>query len=118
MLKVENMSDTLNFIDFELNGIKYAIFKIELAKAFLEMLRMVNNERNTNFSRKLLELICKADENNKLKLAKAYPEFVCAYLCWYHKEFMGVKYTDPDGDDDRLEMKFFNSVLKRLKGEE
>lgn len=40
----------------------------------------------TNFTCKLMELIAKADCENKKKIAKAFPEEVFAYLMWYHNE--------------------------------
>ena len=114
-LKVSNMAQTLNFVDFEFNNQKYAINKSDLIKAFEELKIWYESWNRTNFSQKLIELICKADDYNKIKIAKSYPEFICAYYCWYYKEFMGKKYTIDD--PEMIDYVFFDEVLKNLKGE-
>ena len=60
-LKVSNMAQTLNFVDFEFNNQKYAINKSDLIKAFLEIKIWCGKNISTHFSYKLLDLICKAD---------------------------------------------------------
>lgn len=55
---------------------------IEQKKALFEI--WVWKKNNTgSFMSKLLELFCKADIGNRLKLAIVYPEMYQAYEAWY-----------------------------------
>lgn len=61
--------------------------------------------RGDDFGTKLIELIAKSDENNRLKLFRAFPETVIAYLLWFNKEFNGTVFNDDNEFFECMRMK-------------
>lgn len=104
-LRVEEMSDTKNMVDFVINGKKYCVMKGYLWWAITEVKRW-QYSGGSNFTLQLISLIAKADDENKQKILKGFPEVVCAYLLWYYKEAFGVKYNS--------DQEFFDCMRVRL----
>ena len=40
-----------------------------------------------SFSQSLMDLFCRADSQNKIKLGVAYPEYYEAYYLWFNGEY-------------------------------
>lgn len=70
-------------VDFVINNKKYVVMKENLKHAIKEVERW-QSCGGSGFNIKLIELIAKADENNKEKILKGFPEEMCAYLLWYY----------------------------------
>ena len=71
------------FVEFVINGKRYAVLKGDLKHAIKEVERW-QSCGGSNFTIKLIELIAKADERNKDKILQGFPEEMCAYLLWYY----------------------------------
>lgn len=106
LLKVKNMNDTKNMVDFEIDGKKYCVMKWHLQRALGEVKRW-QHTGGSNFTIQLIQLIAKADDENKKKLLAGFPDVVCAYLMWYFKEGFEQKF-----DNDET---FFEAINKRLE---
>lgn len=104
-LKIEEMSDTKSMVDFVINGKKYCGMKSRLWWAITEVKRW-QYSGGSNFTLQLMALIAKADDDNKQKILKGFPEEVCAYLMWYYKEAFGEKYNSDE--------EFFDAMRARL----
>lgn len=72
-----------HFVEFVINGKIYAVLKDDLKYAIKEVERW-QSCGGSNFTIKLIELIAKADEHNKDKILKGFPEEMCAYLLRYY----------------------------------
>lgn len=62
----------------------------------LKSVEIWQNYSSNSFNIKLIELIAKADNENKAKLLKAFPEFVIVYLLWFYKEIKTLKFADDE----------------------
>lgn len=69
-------------VEFVINGRRYTVLTDYLKHAIKEVERW-QCCGGSNFTIKLIELIAKADEHNKEKILKGFPEEMCAYLLWY-----------------------------------
>lgn len=78
----------------------------ELVNALRDVYRWQYSD-GSSFSSKLIDLIAKADENNKAKLMKVYPKAVVAYILWFWKDAFNVNYKN---DDD-----FFDYMCDKLR---
>lgn len=105
-LKIEEMSDTKSMVDFVINGKKYCGMKSRLWWAITEVKRW-QHTGGSNFTIQLIQLIAKADDENKKKILAGFPEVVCAYLMWFFKEGFEQKFTDDET--------FFEAMSKRLE---
>ena len=90
-LRIEEMTDTKNMVDFIVNDKKYCVMKGRLKWALYELKRW-QYCGGSNFTCKLFDLIAKADDSNKQKILMGFPAEMCAYLMWYYKESFNVKY--------------------------
>lgn len=106
MLKVRNMNDTKNMVDFEIDGKKYCVMKWHLQRALSEVKRWQYTGGN-NFTIQLIQLVAKTDDENKKKILAGFPEVICAYLMWFFKEGFGQKFEDDET--------FFEAMSKRLE---
>lgn len=78
-------NETLNMLDFQelTTGKKYILMKENFAKAVKELAYWQQNPVANNFHSLLYRLICKADEQNSVKLLTGFPDEMTAYLLWY-----------------------------------
>ena len=109
MLIIEEIKTTKNFIDVRINGEVYTMMKENLKWAVTEVKRW-QFSGGTNFSQKLIQLIAKADDSNKEKLLKGFPEEVSAYLFWYYKNIGETHYNTDE--------EFFEAMNKLLEVKE
>lgn len=89
LLKLVKTSETKNFINFEEfeSGLKICLMKEKFNIVLQRFIRWRNNPTETNFTTQLFNLICKADDRNKIKFLKGFPEEMVLWLLWYtHKE--------------------------------
>jgi hypothetical protein len=70
-------------VEFVINGRRYTVLTGDLKYAIKEVERW-QSCGGSSFNIKLIELIAKADEHNKLKILQGFPEEMCAYLLWYY----------------------------------
>lgn len=106
-LYVENMQATKSLVDFEVDGVKYCVMKSALKSALKKVERWQYISGCTDFGVKLIGLIAKADDNNKRKFLKGFPEEVCAYFMWFHKRGFGKNYTSDN--------EFFTAMYEQLE---
>ena len=69
-------------VEFVINDKRYAVSTDELKHAIKDV-EIWQQCGGTYFTIKLLELIGKADEYNKERILRGFPEVMCAYLIWY-----------------------------------
>lgn len=105
-LRIEEMSDTKNMVDFVIKGKRYCVMKGCLRQALLECKRW-QYSGGSNFTIKLFDLIAKADDENKQKILLGFPSEVCAYLMWFYEESFGVKHQS--------EEEFFEKAVMELR---
>lgn len=76
---------------------------IELKPSLTEVDSWVTAQRRGNwFTSDLLNLMSKADTENKEKLALGFPDEYFLWLWWYQREEPDESYWDPDGTLMRL----------------
>lgn len=88
-------------IEYELYGELYRSSKRYFMQTMNDI-ELWQNIGGSNFTQKLIQLIAKADTENKSKLAKGFPVVVCCYLLWYYKVAFGKHFA---GDEE-----FFNPL--------
>lgn len=87
-LVVIKESETLNMLNFSeaATGMKFCLMKEHFKKAVRELEYWRNDCQASNFTASLFRLICKADDKNKAKILKGFPDEMIAYLLWYKSE--------------------------------
>lgn len=89
LLKLVKTGETKNFIDFvELeSGLKICLVKENFNIALQRFITWRKALNTTYFAAQLFNLICHADDINKIKFLKGFPEEMVVWLLWYtHKE--------------------------------
>lgn len=104
-MQVTEMGMTKSMVEFEIKGKKYIVMKSSLRTALKEVERW-QISGGSNFTIKLIELIAKADNENKERILKGFPEVVCAYLLWFYKIAFGQLFESDE--------KFFEEMYRLL----
>jgi hypothetical protein len=87
--------ETKNFLNFEevTTGLKICLIKSDFNKA-IERFKRWKDHDSTNFYHGLFNLMCHADDNNKLKFLVGFPAETTVYLLWQQtkdtKEFLNI----------------------------
>lgn len=102
-LMIHKTNSSKNLICFEelTTGLKAQLMKENVYKAMQNLYFWQKNSDLTNFSSMLYQLLCKADDSNKLKIFVGFPEETVCFLLWYTNR-------------EESEQKFFDSWLKEL----
>lgn len=79
---IQEINKDKYLVEFVINGRRYTVLTDELKHAIKDI-KIWQQCGGTYFTIKLLELIEKADEYNKERILKGFPEVMCAYLIWY-----------------------------------
>lgn len=89
LLKLVKTGETKNFIDFEEleSGLKICLMKEKFNIVLQRFITWRTGSNVTYFTAQLFNLICRADDINKIKFLKGFPEEMVVWLLWYtHKE--------------------------------
>ena len=106
MLQIQIIGDYPNSIAFVLEGKFLIISKQQIIDAFNKL--YVWQKCNSDcFHSQLYRLICKADDENKLKLAIGFPSEFFAWYCWYKQCYLDKKFKN--------EQEFFKFVGELIK---
>ena len=85
-LKVDSLNtDNKCFVRVSIGGNYYAFSKPKLMKAIEVIYQWQHMNCKDSFNVQLVNLIAKADYQNKLKFFKSFPAITVAYLLWYNR---------------------------------
>lgn len=102
--KIEFNHKDFQMIEVVVENIRYLLSRKEL-KQGIERVFNWQYCKGTDFGTKLVELIAKADDNNRFKIMRGFPETVIAYLLWFNKEFNGTVFNDNNEFFECMRMK-------------
>ncbi len=88
LLKIVKTGETKNFISFDelTSGTNIYLTKSKFNKTIELFKYWRSNHTSTSFTMQLFNLICHADDFNKLRFLKGFPEETAVWLLWYtHK---------------------------------
>lgn len=84
-LRIIEKGETKNMISFQecYSGLNVCLMKSEFILAFERFQIWRKNNFADNFASHVFRLLCKADDNNKLKIFVGFPAETSIYLLWY-----------------------------------
>lgn len=84
-LKIIKTGETKNMLNFEelTSGIKICLMKSDFSKVLERFKNWRNDNFATNFTAQLFNLMCHADDVNKIKFLKGFPTETTIFLLWY-----------------------------------
>ena len=88
LLKIVKSGETKNFISFDelTSGTNVYLTKTKFNKVLKLFKYWRSNQTSTSFTAQLFSLICHADDLNKIRFLKGFPEEMTIWLLWYtHK---------------------------------
>lgn len=97
-------------IEVVLYNKKFVLSPFELYRGLMNVQEWQYLKNSSSFGVMLVKLIAKADDNNKEKIASAFPERLVAYLMWFWKFSDDKEKTFSDDDS------FFKYWFNKLGG--
>lgn len=83
VIKTDETKNMLNFTSL-LTGENICVMKTDFIKAIEKFKIWREHQGLTDFTSQLFCLMCRADENNRLKFLKGFPVEMIIYLLWYY----------------------------------
>lgn len=84
-LKIIKTGETKSMLDFEelTSGIKICLMKSDFSTVLERFKNWRKDNFATNFTAQLFNLMCHADDVNKIKFLKGFPTETIIFLLWY-----------------------------------
>ena len=87
-LEITKINETKNFLNFKekISDLEICLMKEDYKRALTRFMYWKKNTNSTNFTAQLFNLICKADDLNKINFLKGFPAETIIWLLWYAGE--------------------------------